>query len=144
MDLPSVSLPADAGLDAPSMPLAPSKNATDAQLRQSAQDFESVFINQLLDEMKSTVDESGLLSDETSDQVNSIYTMYMSQGLAKSGGIGLATQLYKQFKALQAKENAPAAPAPKARPPKPLAPFPPIPSRVPALTPGAQDGQGPS
>ena len=74
------------------------KNAPNQeQAVQAAKDFESVLLHRLLSEMRNTIPDSGLLGDGTSDQVESMFWMFLSQSLSEKGGIGLSKQLTRDF-----------------------------------------------
>jgi Rod binding domain-containing protein len=62
-----------------------------------AKDFEGVLLNKVMDEMQNSVPESGLLEDETSKQMQSLFSMYMAQDIAAKGGFGLWKQIYAQM-----------------------------------------------
>lgn len=59
-----------------------------------AKDFESLFVNKLLDEMKNTIGEWGLETDEISKQVQGIFWLYLAQDIANKGGLGLWKDIY--------------------------------------------------
>lgn len=63
---------------------------------QAAKDFESVLLHQVLREMRKTVPDSGLLSDGTSEQMQSMFWMFLSQHMADQGGLGLWKDIYRQ------------------------------------------------
>jgi len=67
------------------------------QLKKAAQNFESVLINILMNEMQKTVPDSGFLSDGTTKQIQGLFWQFLSQEMADNGGIGLAGDLYKDF-----------------------------------------------
>jgi len=68
---------------------------TEEQRKKAARDFESVFINKLLDEMKNTVGKWGFKKDGASKQIQGIFTLYLSQHIADNGGFGLWEEIYK-------------------------------------------------
>ncbi|MHC4060249.1 MAG: hypothetical protein ACYSUC_00925 [Planctomycetota bacterium] len=68
---------------------------TDDQKEQIAKDFESVFINKLLDEMKNTIGDWGFERDGAAEQVHGIFWMYLAQHLGDSGGFGLWKDIYQ-------------------------------------------------
>jgi len=68
---------------------------TEEQRRKTARDFESVFINKLLDQMKNTVGKWGFEKDGAARQIQGIFTMYLSQHIADNGGFGLWEEIYK-------------------------------------------------
>lgn len=68
----------------------------------AAKDFESILLQQVMQEMQQTVDKSGLLEDSTNDQVQSLFWMNLAQEVGSKGGIGLWKQLYQQIAPAQA------------------------------------------
>ncbi|TFG49257.1 MAG: hypothetical protein E4H40_03290 [Candidatus Brocadiia bacterium] len=62
-----------------------------------AKDFESVFVNKLLDEMRKTVGEWGLEKDGTSKQIDGLFSMFLAQDISKNGGMGLWKEIYKSL-----------------------------------------------
>jgi Rod binding domain-containing protein len=65
--------------------------------QQAAKDFESLLIHKVLEEMKRTIGESGLLEDGTSQQVQDIFWFYLAGELANQGGLGLWKEIYRQM-----------------------------------------------
>ncbi|MBS3734230.1 MAG: hypothetical protein KGY99_04815 [Phycisphaerae bacterium] len=64
---------------------------------QAAKDFESVLLGKLLDEMKRTIPDSGLLSGGITKQVQDIFWMYLARDLADSGGLGLWKDISRAY-----------------------------------------------
>lgn len=62
----------------------------------AAQDLESVFLYRLLQEMKDTIPDGGLLGDGASEQIEDLFWHHLAQGLARSGGLGLWREIYRQ------------------------------------------------
>lgn len=85
------------------MPL--SKSSVDAvskdsqkELRRAAQDFESLFINQMLKSMRDTVVKSDLFHGGNAEEIySSMLDTELSKSMASAGGIGLADMLLKQL-----------------------------------------------
>ena len=63
----------------------------------AAKDFESVLLYKLMEEMRRTVPESGLLDSGASKQVEGIFWFYLAQEVANSGGLGLWKDIYKDM-----------------------------------------------
>ncbi|MHC4570533.1 MAG: hypothetical protein ACYS0C_00455 [Planctomycetota bacterium] len=63
--------------------------------KQAAKDFESVFIDKLLDTMKDTIGDWGFDKDGTSKQVQGIFWLYLARDIANNGGFGLWKDLYQ-------------------------------------------------
>jgi len=75
-----------------------------------AKDFESVLLDQVLQQMKATIPESGLEEDSANQQVQGIFYSYLAQDVASKGGVGLWKQLARQIKS--ATEAHQASPSP--------------------------------
>lgn len=71
----------------------------DGALRKVAQEFESIFINMMLKNMRASNDAIGadLFSSNESKQYREMLDAQMSQALAKSGGMGIADALVRQL-----------------------------------------------
>ena len=63
--------------------------------KQVAKDFESVFINKLLDEMRNTIGEFGFEKDGVSRQIQGMFSLYLSQHIANNGGLGIWKDVYR-------------------------------------------------
>jgi Rod binding domain-containing protein len=71
-----------------------------------SKDFESVFINKLLDEMKNTVgnwDEDE--EDGTSEQMNGIFYMQLGDDIGQKGGLGMWKDIKKSLDELEKKNE---------------------------------------
>ncbi|MGB8427457.1 MAG: rod-binding protein, partial [Desulfobacterales bacterium] len=72
-------------------------------LKKACAEFEALFINQLLKELRATVEKSGLMDG---GQAEEVYTGMMdaeiARDLASKGGIGLAAILYRQLSSTSA------------------------------------------
>jgi flagellar protein FlgJ len=62
-----------------------------------AQQFESLFLNIMLKEMRKTVDRSGLLGSDAMETYEQMYDQQLSLGMSKAGGIGLAPFIERQL-----------------------------------------------
>jgi flagellar protein FlgJ len=88
------------------VPVAAGKPAPDVRdapgaLRQACQQFEAVFLAQLLQKMRDTVPEDPLLGDSRAKDVyNSMLDWEMAQQIACTQSVGLADMLYRQLSAL--------------------------------------------
>lgn len=71
------------------------KNASDEGKKQAAEGFESIFVNKLLEEMKSTVGNWGFEKEEAGEQVQGIFSLYLSEYVAQNGGLGLGKDIYQ-------------------------------------------------
>lgn len=75
----------------------------DSQLYQACQDFQAVFIKQMLDTMRKTVDKSqSLIQPNEGEKVfeDMLYDEY-SKKMSRSAGFDLADNLYRQMAFLQ-------------------------------------------
>lgn len=91
----------------PSLPSAKGLSATkvdkDSKLYQACEDFQAVFIKQMLDTMRKTVDKSqSLIQANEGEKVfeDMLYDEYAKK-MSKSAGFDLADNLYKQMAFLQ-------------------------------------------
>lgn len=82
------------------------------KMREACEGFESVFIGQMLKEMRKTVQKDGLLHGKDEDQYVAMFDEELSKTLARQGGIGLADFMQQQL-AARAGANA-ASPIPPA------------------------------
>jgi len=62
-----------------------------------AKDFESVFVNKLLDEMRKTVGDWGFEKDDASKQIDGLFSMFLAQDISNNGGLGLWREIYKSL-----------------------------------------------
>ncbi len=81
--------------------------ASEAQKKQFAKDFESVFIGKLLDEMKNTIGEWGDEKDGAAQQIDGIFWLYLARDLADQGGFGMAKDIYQFLNDLEKQNTAP-------------------------------------
>jgi flagellar protein FlgJ len=91
----------------PTLPSAKGLSAThvdkNSKLYQACEDFQAVFIKQMLDTMRKTVDKSGSMVQQNEGEKvfeDMLYDEY-SKKMSKSAGFDLADNLYKQMAFLQ-------------------------------------------
>lgn len=65
--------------------------------KQVARDFESILVNKLLDAMENTIGQWGFEKDGASKQVNGLFSLYLSDHIAKNGGLGLWPAIYESL-----------------------------------------------
>ena len=71
----------------------------DAKLREAANDFEAIFIQQMLKTMRKTSFESDLLPKSEGEKVfQSLLDEQYAQITAKSGSLGFGEMIYQQLK----------------------------------------------
>ena len=98
----AVNFPSAKGLSA-------TKIDKDSALYKACEDFQSIFIKQMLDTMRKTVDKSHSLVEQNEGEKvfeDMLYDEY-SKKMSKSAGFDLADNLYKQMTFLQ---NLPKSP----------------------------------
>lgn len=71
-----------------------------------AQQFESLFLNIMLKEMRKTVNRSGLLGSDAMETYEQMFDQQIALGMSKAGGIGLAPFIEQQLN-----KNAPVPPS---------------------------------
>mgnify|MGYP002637887660 CR=1 FL=1 len=68
------------------------------RMKQTAQDFEAIFVQQIFKEMKRTVPDGGLLPRGQAEEIYSdLQDMEAAKQLTGHGGIGLAEMLLEQM-----------------------------------------------
>lgn len=83
---------------------------TPDQLRSACRDFESIFIQQMMQQMRRTVPQDGLFNGGQAEQMyTSMLDGELSKSFAQQRGLGLSDVLYRQLSALQygEKDNDP-------------------------------------
>lgn len=81
------------------------------RLREACSEFEALFINLLLKELRATVGKSGLMDGGRAEEVyTGMMDTEMARDLAAKGGIGLAAILYRQLE--PARAERPSVPGP--------------------------------
>ena len=74
------------------------KSKDEAKLRETAQEFEAIFIRQMFKEMRKTVPHDGIFdSDNASETYNQLQDMEAARVAAQQGGIGLADLMMQQL-----------------------------------------------
>ncbi|MDZ7793587.1 MAG: rod-binding protein [Spirochaetia bacterium] len=75
--------------------------AKNDRLKETCSDFQAIFIKQMLDSMRKTVNKSGLLEGGQAEEIfeDMLYDEY-AQSISKNGDIGLDDMLYKQLSRL--------------------------------------------
>jgi Rod binding domain-containing protein len=75
----------------------PADAAADAQKIKFAKDFEAIFLNKLLDEMKNTVVNWDDEKDGAAKQIDGMFWMKLADELGGKGGLGLWKDIYKSL-----------------------------------------------
>ena len=82
------------GVQAP----AAATDADNRRLQKAASEFESYFISSLLQEMRKSIPQSGLLGGAPGQEIyQSLFDQSLGQALAQKGGLGLAKQIIQHF-----------------------------------------------
>jgi Rod binding domain-containing protein len=82
------------------------------RLREACSEFEALFINLLLKELRATVGKSGLMDGGRAEEVyTGMMDTEMARDLAAKGGIGLAAILYRQLDPARAESCSVAVPS---------------------------------
>ena len=71
--------------------------AGNAKKMKAAKDFESILVGQLMDQMKQTIGESGLLEDGSSKQVQDMFWSFLGEEVGSQGGLGLWKNVYESM-----------------------------------------------
>lgn len=84
------------------------KNAAPDKLRQAAEDFEAVFLSQMLQPMFETVPQDGPFSGGSSEKIyRSMMVEETGKAIAANGGIGIADNVYRELLKIQEQSYAP-------------------------------------
>ncbi len=70
---------------------------TDAAKRETAQQFESLFLQQMIKTMRQALPDGGLLSSDQMDMYMDMHDEQLSANLAQNGAIGIADLVYRQL-----------------------------------------------
>jgi len=72
----------------------------DAKLMDACQQFESIFVHQIITQMRATIPEGGLFEKSQGEKIfQDMLDEKYAQNISKAGGIGLAKILYDQLAA---------------------------------------------
>ncbi len=68
-----------------------------ARIDSVAKDFESVFLSQLMKQMRQSLDSGGMFGTGTGDVHGGLFDFFMGKHLADAGGIGVAGYVQNQL-----------------------------------------------
>lgn len=88
----------------------PADEKREGKLREASQDFEAIFLHQMLKQMRATVPKEGLLHSKDEEFWQSHFDAEMSVQLARSGGIGLGEMIFEQLREHQVKASEASTP----------------------------------
>lgn len=74
-----------------------SDSAPQAKKERFAKDFESIFMEKLLDEMKNTIGNWGFEPDAASKQIQGLFWLYLARDTANNGGLGMWKDIYQSL-----------------------------------------------
>ncbi|NLL42503.1 MAG: flagellar biosynthesis protein FlgJ [Firmicutes bacterium] len=78
--------------------LAERKSASQKALQEAAEQFEAIFLYQLMEQMRRTVPENDLLGDRRAEKIfQSMLDQEMAGNVAQGQSIGLAKMIYEQM-----------------------------------------------
>jgi flagellar protein FlgJ len=80
--------------------LAPSKKQDETKLKDACQQFESLFLSQMLKEMKKSIPKADGEGNKEKDTYEDMMYEEVAKSMASSGGVGMANILYQQMKDL--------------------------------------------
>lgn len=81
------------------------QSANSDQMRQKAEEFEAVFLNVMLASAFEGLGEDDQFSSQASDTWRSMQVEQFASAISKSGGIGIADQIYSELLELQEQAN---------------------------------------
>ncbi|MBP8604256.1 MAG: hypothetical protein KBI46_00255 [Phycisphaerae bacterium] len=81
------------------------RQTSQIQKEQFARDFESVFIEKLLEEMQKTIGEWGLEQDSTAPQIQGLFQMHLARDAAAKGGIGLWKEIVQSLENMDSRKG---------------------------------------
>ena len=77
------------------------QNTDEKAIRKACQDFESLLVNQMLEQMRRTVPKSGFLDEGSAGQIyHSMLDGELAKQISQQKGIGLAPIIYRQIESL--------------------------------------------
>ena len=82
---------------------SPGTSKTTKQLKSLSQQFESIFVHQLLKSMRSTVQKTGLFDSHATNMYESMQDEEIAKLMTEQKGIGLADVIYRDLARLEAK-----------------------------------------
>ena len=81
----------------------PERSKNNKQLKTLSQQFESIFVHQLLKSMRSTVQKTGLFDSHATNMYESMQDEEIAKLMTEQKGIGLADVIYRDLARLEAK-----------------------------------------
>lgn len=78
--------------------VSPSKKQNEAKLKEACEQFESLFLTQMLKEMKKSVPKADGEKNSEQETYNDMMYEEIAKSMASSGGVGMANVLFQQVK----------------------------------------------
>jgi flagellar protein FlgJ len=66
------------------------------KIRDAAQDFESLFLSEILKQMRQNLEPGGLFGKDGGDIYGGLFDFFMGKHLAQAGGVGIASYIQRQ------------------------------------------------
>ncbi len=87
-----------AGLQLKDRAVSATGRREDARLREACTEFQALFIKQMLDSMRSTIDKQGLLNGGQAEEIfeDMLYDEYAKK-ISKTAGLGLDDMIYREL-----------------------------------------------
>ncbi len=76
------------------------------------QQFESLFLTQIIKEMRQTLEPDGLFGKDGGDVMGGLFDLHLGKHLAQAGGLGIGAMLQRQLEQQWKDKSAPPAKAP--------------------------------
>lgn len=99
VQMPKALDPTSAALALNPAGAASGSGRSDAEILKVSKDFEAIFLRMLMQEMRDTVQKSGLMGNSRAMQFfESMYDEQVAEQLAQAGGVGFGDLVYQQLK----------------------------------------------
>jgi Rod binding domain-containing protein len=95
--LASLSQPLTPLTSDPQLLTAQAKSGDPRSIDAVANSFESMFMSEILKEMRQTLDHGGFFGQDNSDIYGGLFDLFLGQHLAQSGGLGIAAMIKRQL-----------------------------------------------
>jgi len=80
----------------------------------AARDFEGILLHRVMEAMRRTVPDGGLLSSPETRQMESLFWMVLAEEVARQGGLGLGEEMARKLDLTGSERLAPPAKGPQA------------------------------
>lgn len=93
-------LPPASSVD-PALLAAPANTGQNHKIEEVAKSFESLFVSQLVKEMRQTLEPTSFFAQDSGDVWGGMFDLYLGQHLAQANALGIADMVKKQLLAQQ-------------------------------------------